>query len=176
MLFVYIVCGRWVGFGREKLAGKKMSKLDRYAEHRLWNNKLRNGRQISTAQLMEELKTYYRLSGTGEEFEERLQDIVRRARRRVHKKSCKMAKDIHAWSEKLDLPVSVVGRWVKKGMVNRQNIETVVFILEDYRRLMNGGEKINGAKQHCSRHTIPKGGRFCLRTWEVLNKNLGGFV
>jgi len=118
------------------LANRKMNRLDKYAETRIWNLKMKN-RTMTTEALIEEMVLRFK-------FEdkvplEQLKKIILASRRRVMRRQTFLKKNIRAWSEKLFLPEKAVAEWAWKGLLTEDNIEAVIEVLALFRELNRTG-------------------------------------
>ncbi|RLB02649.1 MAG: hypothetical protein DRG59_12505 [Deltaproteobacteria bacterium] len=119
------------------MAKRRLTKLDRYLESRIWNAKLKNPHKvISTETLIEELTRYYGLKG-GNRLKVELRKMVKLARRRVYRKRALLTKNIKTWAQELDVPEWLVERWVKNSLLDKKNIDAVIHILKDYRGFLS---------------------------------------
>ena len=120
------------------MANRKLDKLDRYIEKRLWNNKLKNpGRTLHTEDIIGELIQYYRLQDNGSRLRDTLRIKVRLARRRVYRRYAALQKAITTWGRKLDVPESLAEKWVRGGLVDKKNIDVIACVLKDYHEFLS---------------------------------------
>lgn len=116
------------------MANKKLDKLDRYVEARLWNSKLKNpGRRLYTKDIIAELIRYYGLQDDGSRLRRTLRKKVGLARRRVYRKYAALQKNITTWAETLDVPEKLAEKWVRADHLNQDNVKSVSIILQDLR-------------------------------------------
>ncbi len=113
------------------MANRKMSRLDMYAETRIWNLKLKNG-NMSTEDLIKEMIFRFNLVGKTSLYLT-LKKIILAARRRVMRRRTEMKSNIRVWAEKLLLPEKTVEEMAWSGLLTDENIKTVVKILTIYR-------------------------------------------
>jgi len=118
------------------LAKRKMNRLDKYAETRLWNLKMKN-RTITTEALIEEMVLRFKFEDKVPQ--EQLKKIILAARRRVMRRQAGMKKNIRAWSSKLFLPENIIAEWIWGGFLTEENIQAISEILTRYRELLKTG-------------------------------------
>lgn len=119
------------------MANKKLDKLERYAEARLWNSKLKNpGRRLYTEDIIAELIRYYGLQDDGSRLRRTLRKKVGLARRRVYRKYAALQKNITTWAETLDVPERLAEKWVRGGLVDKKNIDAIACVLKDYQEFL----------------------------------------
>jgi len=119
------------------MANRKKSKLDIYAETRIWNLKLQK-RNLTTGELMEEIISRFNLKG-GVSLYPKLKKIILAARRRVMRRQTAMKKNIRVWSSKLFLPEKAVAEMAWNGLLTEDNIKAVIEVLALFRGLRNTG-------------------------------------
>ena len=107
-----------------------MNKLDKYAETRIWNLKLKN-KNITTKDLIEEMIIRFNLPEKNSLCLE-LKKIILAARRRVMRRRTVMKKNISVWALKLYLPETLVRQWVLSGWLTEKNFKAVFEILTTY--------------------------------------------
>jgi len=118
------------------LANRKMNRLDKYAETRLWNLKMKN-RTMTTEALIEEMVLRFKLE---DNFPlDQLKKIILAARRRVMRRQTFLKKNIRAWSEKLFLPEKAVAEMAWNGLLTEDNIKAVIEVVALFRGLRNTG-------------------------------------
>jgi hypothetical protein len=122
-----------------KLANRKKTKLDIYAETRIFNLKLKN-KNISTRDLMNEIIFRFKLADTLT-LNPKLQKIIRLARRRVLRRNNQMKKNIKTWSCTLSMPEKSVADLVRQNFLTEENIEAVSVVLATYRELIGSNSK-----------------------------------
>ena len=115
------------------MANRKMNRLDKYAETRIWNLKIKN-RNMGTEDLIQEMIFRFNLESKTSLYL-KLQKIILAARRRVMRRRTEMKKNIRAWSSKLFLPENIVAQWVWNDDLTKENIQVVSEVLAIYRAL-----------------------------------------
>ena len=118
------------------MANRKMNRLDKYAETRLWNLKMKN-RSMTTEALIEEMIIRFKLED--KVSLDQLKKIILAARRRVMRRQAGMKKNIRAWSSKLFLPEDIIAEWTRGGFLTEENIQAISEIFARYRELLKTG-------------------------------------
>lgn len=113
------------------MANRKMNKLDKYVETRIWNLKLKN-RNISTEDLIKEMVLRFNLVDKTS-LSLKLQKTILTARRRVMRRRTAMKNNITIWASKLFLPEKIVAQWAWNDLLTEKNFEHVFEILSAYK-------------------------------------------
>ena len=119
------------------MAKRRLTKLDRYLESRIWNAKLKNPHKvISTETLIEELTRYYGLKG-GNRLKVELRKMVKLARRRVYRKRTWLRHISESMANEHGIPTCLIQKWVILGYIKKENIKMITQIIEDLKKVFN---------------------------------------
>ena len=119
------------------MANRRLTKLDKYIETRLWNAKLKNpNKTLSTKIIIQELIRYYGLEDRAKS-DSHLRKMVNLARRRVYRKHAWLRHISESMANEHGIPKCFIQKWVISGYIKRENIKMITQIIEDLKKVFN---------------------------------------
>jgi len=119
------------------MANRRLTKLDKYIETRLWNAKLKNpNKTVPTRIIIQELIRYYGLEDRAKS-DSHLRKMVKLARRRVYRKRTWLRHISESMANEHGIPTYLIQKWVILGYIKRENIKMITQIIEDLKKVFN---------------------------------------